>query len=156
MSRARRNPTLQGTSQSLFVEVEDNPPQRRDLLGELWIYDPENQDDTYAVVVYGNLKPVQKHAQEFDEDLAQAMRVSGLRVVAYWSSIEIAERLQRGGLGVAFVKLVLAELAARGVQGVYLSAHRSIGFWQKQGFVRVPDTDWFMPGMFLSLQGVEP
>lgn len=140
-----RNPLLYGRDVSVFVEIQDEGD-------ELWIYDPENMDDTYAVVYYGAPGDVAEKTQECDTDLARVVATSRKPRVAYLSSIVISRELRAKGLGTEFVKLLLSALRKRRVSIVWLNALRSFDFWTRFGFVHEPDSDALLPGMRLDLQ----
>jgi ribosomal protein S18 acetylase RimI-like enzyme len=61
----------------------------------------------------------------------------GSRALIHLLSVEPA--VQRRGVGQALVEAVQAELSRRGAPGVSVTVtERSAGFWEKQGFERLP------------------
>ena len=137
----RHNPKIAGSSVAVDIELYDDGEQ-------LWLYDPEDQDRTYAVVWYGSRRSVAAHARETDGKLAAAIVKSRHRTVAYIDSVEVSSSLREQGLGRSFVDLILRELAVRKVRVVWLNAFKSEDFWLKMGFVSAPSLcEWMIPGM---------
>lgn len=123
-----------------------------DIDGELWIYDPLDQDRTYAVVYYGKRAPVSRLIAKDDPVLARSVQRAAAKTVAYWSSIELASKERKRGIGRAFAEGIMKQLAARGVEVVFLLAHDSSGFWRKLGFERATGGEFFMPAMARDLR----
>jgi hypothetical protein len=123
-----------------------------DIDGELWVYDPLDQDRTYAVVYYGKRALVSRQIAKDDPVLARSVQRAPAKTVAYWSSIELASKERKRGIGRAFAEGIMKQLAALGVEVVFLLAHDSSGFWRKLGFERITGGAFFMPAMARDLR----